>query len=135
MSEKDKPFTVSDRRHFTPDGQAKDQEPAEAPAGSAAEPATGTAAAPSEPPPSPPRPVSLGEFALSLGAQAGMLLSGQGEDAKDEPAALDAARQIISVLEMLQEKTAGNRTSEETRILEELLFQLRMAYVQRVGRR
>jgi hypothetical protein len=32
---------------------------------------------------------------------------------------------------MLKDKTEGRRTPEEGRVLDELLFQLRMAYVQR----
>ena len=32
---------------------------------------------------------------------------------------------------MLEDKTAGRRTREEDRLLEELLFELRMAYVQK----
>jgi hypothetical protein len=43
---------------------------------------------------------------------------------------LDRAKHAIDVLAMLQEKTEGNRTPEETREFEEMLHQLRMAYVE-----
>ncbi|MBU3958984.1 MAG: DUF1844 domain-containing protein, partial [Candidatus Omnitrophica bacterium] len=36
---------------------------------------------------------------------------------------------IIDTLEMLQQKTKGNLTSEETKLLENVLYELRMQYV------
>jgi hypothetical protein len=77
-------------------------------------------------------PADFGQFLLSLGAQAGMLLSGQGlpGDA-DAGQALAGARSIISILEMLKGKTEGRRTSQEDEIIEGLLYELRMAYVEK----
>jgi hypothetical protein len=43
---------------------------------------------------------------------------------------LPLAQQTIDILAMLQTKTQGNLTGEEERILGELLYDLRMAYVQ-----
>ena len=40
------------------------------------------------------------------------------------------AQQSIDLLAMLQEKTRGNLTAEEARFLENMLFDLRMLYVQ-----
>jgi hypothetical protein len=77
-------------------------------------------------------PADFGQFLLSLGAQAGMLMSGQGmPEGADAGEALAGARSIISILEMLKEKTEGRRTSQEDEILEGLLFELRMAYVEK----
>ena len=42
---------------------------------------------------------------------------------------LDQARHVIDMLAMLQQKTEGNRTPEESDELEAVLHQLRMAYV------
>jgi hypothetical protein len=42
---------------------------------------------------------------------------------------LDLARQNIDLLELLWDKTKGNRTPEEERLLEQLLFETRMKYV------
>lgn len=42
---------------------------------------------------------------------------------------LELARHNIDLLELLQDKTKGNRTPEEDQLLEHLLFQLRMTYV------
>ncbi len=61
-----------------------------------------------------------------------MLLSGEGlPEGTDPKGALEAARSVISILDMLKEKTEGRRTSAEETLLDELLFQLRMAYVEK----
>jgi hypothetical protein len=46
---------------------------------------------------------------------------------------LPLAKHFIDLLEVLQEKTEGNRTPEENDDLEAMLYQLRMAYVQSTG--
>lgn len=43
---------------------------------------------------------------------------------------LDTARHFIDMLEMLEKKTAGNLEQEEQRLLDEVLHQLRMTYMQ-----
>ncbi len=43
------------------------------------------------------------------------------------------ARHTIDVIEMLSEKTKGNLTEEENKILGEVLYDLRMRYVKAVG--
>ncbi|MGH7136492.1 MAG: DUF1844 domain-containing protein [Pirellulales bacterium] len=43
---------------------------------------------------------------------------------------LDEAKHFIDTLEMLETKTAGNRTPEETLLLDNLLHELRLGYVQ-----
>lgn len=42
---------------------------------------------------------------------------------------LDLARQAIDTIAMLKAKTEGNRTPEETKLIDEVLFQLRAEYV------
>jgi hypothetical protein len=143
MSESEKPFTVSDRRHFTPDGRLKDAAEDEDRGPSPSPPPPETR--PAEPAATEPRSravcredtalppageAEFSQFLLSLGAQAGMLLSGQGmPEGTDRSVALAGARSIISILEMLKGKTEGRRTPEEDEVLEGLLFELRMAYV------
>ncbi len=51
-----------------------------------------------------------------------------GEDAK-LPVDLDMAKHNIDLLVLLQEKTKGNRTADEDRLLEQLLFETRMRFV------
>src|SRR4029450_5799781 len=43
---------------------------------------------------------------------------------------LGAAQQIIPILSLLEEKTRGNLTAEERQLLEQLLYELRMRYVE-----
>lgn len=42
---------------------------------------------------------------------------------------LPHAAEVIDVLLLLREKTEGNRTSEETQVLDELLYDLQLRYV------
>src|SRR5919198_158771 len=46
---------------------------------------------------------------------------------------LDLARMFIDQLEMIQEKTRGNLTNEETTVLRNALSNLQMAYVEASG--
>jgi hypothetical protein len=52
-----------------------------------------------------------------------------GESAEN----LDMARLHIDLLEVLKNKTAGNLTAQEHTLLEDLLYQLRLRYVQKRG--
>jgi hypothetical protein len=124
MSETEKPFTVSDRRHFTPEGRPRD-EPEEDPGpGSPPVPeATGPAGAAR----GPAGPADFSQFLVGLAAQAGMLLSGEGQ--ADRAEAREGARAVIGILEMLKDKTEGRRTQAEDALLDDLLFELRMAFV------
>jgi hypothetical protein len=141
MSEDKKPFTVKDRRHFSPDGAARD---ADAPDEPAAHPPS---AAPDDESPAPrgeepaepaaaPRdegsrfPSDFLGLLVTLGTQGSMLLAGvvPGEE-RPGPPDLDGARDVISLLESLQAKTEGHRTADEERLLGGILYELRMAYV------
>lgn len=126
MSQTEKPFTVSDRRHFTPEGRSRDD------AAEAAAPETPGAEARTEAgrPPTPGGSADFSQFVLGLAAQAGMFLSGEKlPDGIDAGEALEGARSVIAILEMLKEKTAGRLSGTEEALLDELLFQLRMGYV------
>ncbi len=46
---------------------------------------------------------------------------------------LDAARAYIDLLDVLRRKTAGNLDAQETAVLEDLIYRLRMRYVQKRG--
>lgn len=71
---------------------------------------------------------------LSLRLQAemhlGLLVAGE-EKERPKPN-LDAARHAIDLLAMLQEKTKGNLTLEEQRLLDNSVTELRFRYVQAV---
>jgi len=46
-----------------------------------------------------------------------------------------AAQQMIEILALLEEKTRGNLTAEERQLLEQLLFELRLRYIEVQGDR
>ena len=46
------------------------------------------------------------------------------------PANLPAAQQMIDILALLEQKTRGNLTAEERQVLEQVLYELRLRYVQ-----
>ncbi len=43
---------------------------------------------------------------------------------------LELAQQNIDLLELMAEKTKGNRTPEEDKLLQQLLFEIRMKFVE-----
>jgi len=43
---------------------------------------------------------------------------------------LEGAAQMIGILELLEEKTRGNLTAEERQVLEQVLYELRMRFVE-----
>ncbi len=47
----------------------------------------------------------------------------------ETPIDIEAARHLLDLLGMLQEKTRGNLSAEEDRLLDNLLADLRMQYV------
>jgi len=145
MSQERKSFTVNDRRHFTSEGEPR-EDPGEAPAATSS-PANNEPAEVREAPSSarespsasgerPGRAASregeagqdFGAFILSLATQAGQLLATEGEEAAG---GLEAARHLIAIIEMLKEKTEGRRTESEEQIVEAVLYELRMGYVAR----
>jgi len=72
-------------------------------------------------------------FLSSLSMQAMMALGElpvPGTDQCHEE--LDQARYLIDTLGMLQEKTRGNLTAEESQVLENALYELRLRYAQKL---
>ena len=75
--------------------------------------------------------IDLTTFILSVSSAAFMGL-GMKPPGSDEGAQVDLelARHNIDLLELIHEKTRGNRTPEEDKLLEQLLFETRMRYVE-----
>lgn len=132
MTEEKKPFSVTDRRHFTPEGEVRqEEESARAPASTPPERLDAEPGPPHEDGERSQYPKDLPGLLISLGAQASLLL--YGDPAVGGPD-LEGARDLISLLEVLKEKTQGHRTPQEDQLLDGLLYELRMAYVQRSGK-
>ncbi len=75
--------------------------------------------------------IDLSTFFLSI-SSAAFFSMGMGIEGKESapPVDLTMARQNIQLLELLSEKTKGNRTQEEDRLLSQLLFEVRMRFVE-----
>jgi hypothetical protein len=136
MSDDKRSFTVNDRRHFTAEGETRDdssREEATAPAATAdPRPPRVDPAGPARGEDGPRPALDFAGLLLSLGAQASLLLGLAGEEEEDEgPPDLPGAQAIIALLETLRDKTEGRRTEDEDRILQAILYELRMAYVSR----
>lgn len=65
---------------------------------------------------------------FSMQAMAAMGLMG-GPGGSAEPPDLGMARHLIDLLGVIEEKTKGNLTTEEAAMLEQMLHQLRMLYL------
>jgi hypothetical protein len=74
--------------------------------------------------------IDFGMFVMSLATSALMHLGEvKHPERPDAPANLQLAKQTIDILGMLQDKTRGNLSKEESQLLENLLLDLRMKYV------
>ncbi|MBW2426280.1 MAG: DUF1844 domain-containing protein [Deltaproteobacteria bacterium] len=76
--------------------------------------------------------VDFSTFVLSLGTtalyQMGLVADpASGETAKADPL---VAQQTVDTLEMLREKTRGNLDEEERKLIDSLLYELRMRFVE-----
>jgi len=75
--------------------------------------------------------ITFSLFVLSLAASAEIHLGSMPEPGTDKPGPpnLTEAAHLIEVLVMLRDKTRGNLDDNETRLLESILYDLRMRYV------
>lgn len=87
-----------------------------------------------DPDASPAPPVVDFQFFLSsLSMQVMIALGEMAATGEPTRVDLDQARYLIDVLGMLREKTQGNLTSEETTLLDGLLYEFRVKYVAKQG--
>jgi hypothetical protein len=75
--------------------------------------------------------IDFATFVLSLSHSA-LVHLGDAPDPSGGPAKRDVAmaKQTIDLLAVLQEKTEGNLSGEEERLLDQVLYDLRMRYVE-----
>ena len=130
-------FKVTDRRQFTIEGEVR-QEPETEPPPSQEPPPQAeppTRQTQEETPPDSDEPdasesMNFASFLLSL-ATTGMVHLGEipepttGQKMEN----LEAARQMIDILRILKEKTEGNLSSEESQLMENLLYELQMKFL------
>ena len=76
-------------------------------------------------------PINFLSFVYSLGTSALMCLGEPvGEGAAGQAPNLAQAQEIIDILTMLESKTKGNLTAEEGTLLQEMLYALRIKFVE-----
>lgn len=89
-----------------------------------------TGATPGEKEPLPLPPATLEVLVTSLATQAMMALGFMPHPVSGKTEVqVDQAKHFIDTLGMLEEKTEGNRTPEESTLMERLLHELRLGYV------
>jgi Domain of unknown function (DUF1844) len=159
-SKQDESFKVVDRRLFTPEGEFRkevaeqqDREretaPAATPPGTVvaatttgavgggtivAKPVTPSAMPAAAPPADAPKRSPVFENLIrSLGQNAAMLLGGYADPRTGQPVLdLEGAREMIDMLDVLQDKTRGNLAPEEETLLLDVLGNLKLAYMEMV---
>jgi hypothetical protein len=79
-----------------------------------------------------PTAVTFVGFVLSLAHTAAYHFGDVPDPMTGQPgqANLAAAQQIIDILSLLEQKTRGNLTAEERQLMEQLLYELRIRYVE-----
>jgi Domain of unknown function (DUF1844) len=76
--------------------------------------------------------ITFGTFLVSLSTQALMLLGDIPDPQGGRPQQdLVAAQQLIDIIGMLEQKTHGNLDREEAQLIDAILYELRMKYVER----
>lgn len=131
--ESDPGFTVVDRRRR---GEEEPERPRETTERAAPRPRAepGLVVEPGDPPEGPLR-ADLSALCMMLYSEALLHLGQVPDPATGQVRAdLDQARFTIDLLGVIQQKTGGNRTPEESAVLDEMLTALRLGFV-RVSRR
>ena len=76
-------------------------------------------------------PLAFSSFIFSLGTSALMLMGEKlSPDQPNAPVNLPQAKEIVDILSILEEKTKGNLTSDEAAVMKDMLYTLRMKYVE-----
>ena len=126
--EKGEGFTIRDRRGRTDEGESRSEDRGAATTSEGIPPTEPHAQAPPADQPSP--PVSFSSFVFSLGTSALMLMGEQLDPQQPKPPMnLSQAKEIIDILSLLEEKTRGNLASDEQAVLRDMLYALRLKYV------
>jgi hypothetical protein len=75
--------------------------------------------------------LSFTAFVLSLASTAAVHFGDLPDPQSGQPLEpnLDGAAQMIEILSLLDQKTRGNLTAEERQVLEQVLYELRMRFV------
>jgi hypothetical protein len=127
-------FKVVDRRSFTPEGSRREDVPTEQKKTEPPPPSPG-AARPEvvqEPEEEFPEEATGFETLVSYLSTTAMFQLGliAGPGGERIPPDMVNAQRTIDLLQVLQEKTSGNLTPQESRLLDDVLYELRMTFVE-----
>jgi hypothetical protein len=124
-------FQVKDRRRFSETGEARDDAPEET--ASSPVPPPDAAVRPRTEETSQAEPVTFSTFVLGLSTQA-LLHLGEIPNplTRGVERDLPAAKQVIDILGILRQKTGSNLEPGEEALLDSVLYDLRMRYVELV---
>jgi len=87
-------------------------------------------AAPGQRPPAPAAAPTLADLFMMLATEAIVALGDAPDSTTGQPErVLPHAAEMIDILLLLRAKTEGNRTPEETQLLEDVLYDLQLRYV------
>jgi hypothetical protein len=130
-SEEQEGFRVTDKRSFQEDGAQRTPDVgAEKDEKAQAKPPSEEKSETSEEKKPPLPPIDFPSYLLSYYTQ-GLVLLGEVPNpysgSKEED--VDAAKHIIDILALLKEKTKGNLSQDEEKLLESVLYELRMKYM------
>lgn len=121
--EEERSFTVSDRR-----GRAAESPPEPPPA---SRPSTPAQAKTGDSSPGSSGPIDFSSFLFSLASTAMVHLGEPMPDGRTAPVSLPRAQEMIDLLALLETKTQGNLTPDESALLANLLYTLRLRYVEK----
>jgi Domain of unknown function (DUF1844) len=132
-----KGFTVQDRRRFSETGEARQEAPEETSAAQGAQEKRDDSPTHSHAPEQELLPeLNVSTFVISLSTQALMHLGEIGNPISGKVETdVPVAKQMVDILAMLRDKTRGNLDPNEDRLMEDILFDLRMKYVEAVKKR
>jgi len=82
-----------------------------------------------------PEQLSFVAFVISLASTAAIHLGDLVDPVTNQkaPTNLEGAAQMIEILSLLEEKTKGNLSPEERQVLEQVLYELRMRFIEVSG--
>lgn len=136
MEEEEKSsFRVKDSRRFTAEGEQREGTPddsADQGSGEKEVRGEGFVARDGEDEHGPIPEMNFSTFVLSLHASAAMHMGlvADPETGKPLPVHLPMAQQTIDILSMMEQKTKGNLSQEEERLLGGVLYELRMLFIE-----
>src|SRR3972149_9939452 len=130
----DEQFTIRDKRRFTEGGDEssvqKEQETQQAGPAELAEAGT------EEQPHTIPAEINFAAFIFSLGRSAFIHLGEEPDPVSGvKKVSLQLAKETIDIISILEEKTKGNLTQDEGQLIKNLLYALRMRYVELASNR